>query len=58
MYYTELYFKIQIYALIVLFSVGIFILLAASVAKWYIRMTDHFREKMLEQYEGKERNND
>lgn len=58
MYYTELYFKIQVYALIVLLSVVIFILLAASVAKIAIGMTDRFREKLIEQYEEKEQDND
>ena len=54
MYYTELYFKMQIYALIVLLSIGAFIILALCVTKWYIRITDRMREQTLERYEGKE----
>lgn len=56
MYYTELYFKIQVYVFVVILSVGLFLILGLSVAKFYIKSTEKLRDKMLEEYKEKETN--
>lgn len=56
MYYTELYFKIQVYAFLVILSIGLFFILGLSVAKFYIKSTEKLKDKMLEEYKEKEAN--
>lgn len=56
MYYTELYFKIQVYAFVVLLSVGLFLILGLSVAKFYVKSTERLRDKMIEEYKEREIN--